>query len=124
MDSELNGALLIVTGCLLPTPSEYLLVLSGIQPVEFRRQGATLFITNRGRLDPDHILPGKFTCVTNVNKEILKCKSVQCGSTEQTADRIISHCFTHRAPQGILDLAVWWFTLAVWRSRLVKGCSG
>ena len=35
-----------------------LLVLSGIQPVELRRQGATLSLAHRGSLDPDHILYG------------------------------------------------------------------
>ena len=41
VDSVLNDALRIVTGCLRPTPSVYLPVLSDIQPAEFRRQGAT-----------------------------------------------------------------------------------
>ena len=32
--------------------------LSGIQPVELRRMGATLSLAHRGSLDPDHILYG------------------------------------------------------------------
>ena len=41
-----------------PTPTDHLPVLSGIQPAELRRLGATLFLDHRGSLDPDHILYG------------------------------------------------------------------
>ena len=58
IDNVLNDALRIVTGCLRPTPTDYLPVLSGIQPAEFRRLGATLSLAYRGSLDPDHILHG------------------------------------------------------------------
>ena len=58
MDSVLNDAMRIVTGCLSPTPTVHLPVLSGIQPVELRRLRATLSLAHRGSLDPDHILYG------------------------------------------------------------------
>ena len=58
IDSVFNDALRIVTGCLRPTPMDHLLILSGIQPAELRRLGATLFLVHRGSLDPDHILYG------------------------------------------------------------------
>ena len=58
IDSVLNDALHIVTGCLRPTPTDHLPVLSGIQPAELRRLGATLSLAYRGSLDPDHILHG------------------------------------------------------------------
>ena len=58
IDSVLNDALRIVTGCLRPTPTDHLPVLSGIQPGELRRLGATLSLAYRGSLDPDHILHG------------------------------------------------------------------
>ena len=58
IDSVLNDALRIVTGCLRPTPTDHLLVLSGIQPAELRRMGATFSLAYRGSLDPDHILYG------------------------------------------------------------------
>ena len=58
LDSVLNDALRIVTGCLRPTPTDHLPVLSGIQPAELRRMGATLSLAYRGSLDPDHILYG------------------------------------------------------------------
>ena len=56
IDSVLNDALRIVTGCLRPTPTDYLHVLSGIQPAELCRLGATLSLAYRGSLDPHHIL--------------------------------------------------------------------
>ena len=56
IDSVLNDALCIVTGCLRPAPTDYLPVLPGIHPAELRRLGATLSLAHRGSLDPDHIL--------------------------------------------------------------------
>ena len=58
IDSVLNDALRIVTGCLRPTPTDHLPVLSGIQPAELRRMGATLSLAYRGSLETDHILHG------------------------------------------------------------------
>ena len=58
IDSVLNDALRIVTECLRPTPTDHLPVLSGIQPAELRRLGATLSLAHCGCLDPDHILYG------------------------------------------------------------------
>ena len=58
IDSVLNDALRIVTGCLRPTPTDHLSILSGIQPAELCRLGATLSLAYRGSLDPDHILYG------------------------------------------------------------------
>ena len=58
IDSVLNDALHIVTGCLRPTPTDYLPVLSGIQPAELRQMAATLSLAYRGSLDPHHILYG------------------------------------------------------------------
>ena len=58
IDSVLNNALRIVTGCLRPTPTDHLPILSGIQPAELRRMGATLSLAHRGSIDPNHILYG------------------------------------------------------------------
>ena len=58
IDSVLNDALRIVTGCLCPTPTDHLPVLSGIQPAELWQIGGTLSLAHRGSLDPDHILYG------------------------------------------------------------------
>ena len=56
IDSVLNDTLRIVTGCLRPTPTDHLPVLSGIQSAEFRRMEATLSLAHCGSLDSDHIL--------------------------------------------------------------------
>ena len=58
IDSVMNNALRIVTGCLRPTLTDHLPVLSGIQPAELRRMAATLSLAHHGSLDPDHILYG------------------------------------------------------------------
>ena len=58
IDSVLNDALVIVTGCLRPTPTDHLPILSGIPPAELCRLGATLSLAYLGSLDPDHILYG------------------------------------------------------------------
>ena len=50
INSVLNDALRIVTGCLRPTPTDYLPILAGIQPAELRRRGATLSLANRAIL--------------------------------------------------------------------------
>ena len=57
-DNVLNDALRMVTGCLRPTPTDHLPVLSGIQPAELCQMGATLSLAHRGSLDPNHILHG------------------------------------------------------------------
>ena len=44
------------TGCLRPTPTDHQPILSGIQPAELCRMGATLSLAHRGSLDPNHIL--------------------------------------------------------------------
>ena len=56
IDSVLNDALCIVTGCLRSTPTNHLPALSAFQPAELRRLGATLSLAHRESLDPDHIL--------------------------------------------------------------------
>ena len=58
IDSVLNDALCIVTGFLHPTPMDHLPILTGIQPAELCRMGATLSLAYCGSLDPNHILYG------------------------------------------------------------------
>ena len=59
IDSILNDALCIATGCLRPTPTENLPVLAGIQPAELHRLEATLSLANRAIHDPDYVLHGQ-----------------------------------------------------------------
>ena len=86
IDSVLNDALHIVTGCLCPTPMDHLPVLSGIQPAELHRMGATLSLAYRGSLDPDHILYGLLS-----------------GSSDTHQVRLRSRCPFVPAVQNLLD---------------------
>ena len=74
IDSVLNDALRIVTGYLCPTPTDYLPILSGIQPAELRSLGATLSLARRGTLDPDHILLGQPAGLPDLPQERLKSR--------------------------------------------------
>ena len=74
IDSVLNDALRMVTGCLRPTPTDHLPVLSGIQPVELRGMGATLSLAYRGSLDPDHILYGLLSGSSDTLQERLRSR--------------------------------------------------
>ena len=59
LDRPINDALCMVTGCLKPTPTEYLPVLSGIPPAELRRKAATLSLASQS-LEPGHTLYSYF----------------------------------------------------------------
>ena len=86
IDSVLNDALRIVTGCLRPTPTDHLPILSGIHPAELRRMGATLSLAHRGSLDPDHILHGLLS-----------------GSSDTCQMRLRSRCPFVPAARNLLD---------------------
>ena len=74
IDSVLNDALRIVTGCLRPTRTDHLPILSGIQPAELRRLGATLSLSHRGSLDPDQILYGLLSESTDTRQMRLRSR--------------------------------------------------
>ena len=74
IDSVLNDALRIVTGCLRPTATDHLLILSGIQPAELRQMVATLSLDHRGSLDPDHILYDLFSEPTDTRQMRLRSR--------------------------------------------------
>ena len=58
IDPVTNNTLRIVTGCLLPSPTDYLTVLAGIPPAEVRRRQATLTLARRA-LEPNYLLHHK-----------------------------------------------------------------
>ena len=88
IDSVLNDALRIVTGCLRPTPTDHLPVLSGIQPAELRRLGATLSLTYRGSLDPDHILHGLLSGSSDTGKVRLRSRRPVCARCANLLDNL------------------------------------
>ena len=75
IDSVLNDALLLVAGCLRPTPTDHLPVHLGNQPAELRRMGATLSLAYRGSLDPDHILYGLLSGSSDTRQVRLRSSS-------------------------------------------------
>lgn len=56
VDTVINSALWIVTGCLKPTPVSYLPVLAGIAPASLRRDAATLTLARKAQKYDWHIL--------------------------------------------------------------------
>ena len=74
IDNVLNDALRIVTGCLGPTLTDHLPILSGIHPAKLRQMGATLSLAYRGSLDPDHILHGLLSGSSNTRQVRLRSR--------------------------------------------------
>ena len=88
IDSVLNDALRIVTGCLRPTPTDHLPKLSGIQPAELRRMGATLSLAYRGSLDPDYILNGLLSGSSDACQERLKSRRPFVSAARNLLDNL------------------------------------
>ena len=88
IDSVLNDALRIVTGCLRPTPTDHLPVLSGIQPPELCRMGATLSLVYRGSLDPYHILHGLLSGSSDTRQVRLKSRRPFVSAARNLLDNL------------------------------------
>ena len=88
IDSVLNEALRIVTGCLRSTSTDHLSVLSGIQPAELRRMGATLSLAHRGSLDPDHILYGLLSGSSNTRQVRLRSRRPFVPAAQNLLDNL------------------------------------
>ena len=56
LDTKLNSAMRIVTGCVKSTPTECLPVLSGIMPPSLRRELAAKNLAKKVMRDPTHIM--------------------------------------------------------------------
>ena len=90
IDSVLNDALHIVTGCLRPTPTDHLPVLSGIQPAELRRMGAILPLAYRGYLDPDHTLYGLLSGSSDTGQVKLRSRRPFVPTARNLLDNLAS----------------------------------
>ena len=88
IDNVLNDALRMVTGCLRPTPTDHLPVLSGIQPAELRRMGATLSLAHRGSLDPDHILHGLLSGSSDTRQVKLRSRRLFVSAARNLLDNL------------------------------------
>ena len=73
IDSAINDALRTVPGYLRPEPADNLLILilAGIQPAEFRRNGATLSPAHRP-IEPRHLFHSALACPSSGNARHLK----------------------------------------------------
>ena len=74
IDSVLNSGLRIVTGCLRPTPTDHLPVLSDIQPGELHQMRAKLSLAHRKSLYSDHILYGLLSGSSDTRQVRLKSR--------------------------------------------------
>ena len=88
IDSVLNDALRIVTGCLRPTPTNYLPILADIQPAELRHRGATLSLANRATLNPDHILHEQLVEKQNAHQVRLKSRRPFVPAAQKLLDSL------------------------------------
>ena len=84
----LNDALRIVTGCLRPTPTDHLPVLSGILPAELHRMGATLSLAHRGSLDPDHIVYGLLSVSSDTGQVRLRSRRPFVTAVQNLLDNL------------------------------------
>ena len=74
IDSVLNNALRIDTGCLCSAPTDHLPILSGIHPAELRRLGATLSLAKRGPWTQTKHFHGQLAGLPDVPRERLKSR--------------------------------------------------
>ena len=88
IDSVLNDALRIVTGCLHPTPTNHLPVLSGIQPAELHRMGATLSLAYCGFLDPNHTLYGLLSGSSDTRQARLRSRRPFVAGTQNLLNNL------------------------------------
>ena len=102
IDSVLNDALRINTGCLRPTPTDHLPIFSDIQPPELRRMGATVSLAHRRSLDPDHILYGLLSGFSDVFQVRLRCRRPIVPASRNLLDNLAgqgirtSECTNHK----------------------------
>ena len=78
---------------LRPTPTDHLPVLSGIQPAELRRLGATLSLAYRGSLDPDHILYGLLSGSSDTRQVRLRSRRPFVPGARNNLARLGIHAF-------------------------------
>ena len=89
IDNVLNDALRIVTGCLLPTPTDHLPVLLGIQPAQLRRLGATLSLAKSESLNHDHILYGILNGSSDTRQVRLRSRRPFVSAARNLLDNLV-----------------------------------
>ena len=71
LDTTLNDTLRIITGCLKPTPTEFLPVLSGIVPASLCREHYTHRLVSKTLQDPHHLLHNNVSGSTDLGRQRL-----------------------------------------------------
>ena len=107
VDSILNDALCLVTGCLRPTPTDDLPALAGIHfkdPYfhsrgQFRATWNSLPRTSWVRLNRLRTGVGRFHS-SMYKWGLASLPNCECGATEQTEDHVISSCLIHHVTRG------------------------
>ena len=112
IDSVLNDALRIVTGCLRLTPTDHLPIFSGTQPAELRRLGATLFLAYRGCLDSDHILYGLLAGSSDTRQVRLRSRRPFVLSARNLLDNLVR-----------LGIRAFEWTNYKWKTEYCEGAS-
>ena len=74
LDSALNDTMRIITGCLRPTPTVFLPVLSGVEPPDVRREARVGRLVNAARTFPGHILHDCVIAATSIGRQRLKSR--------------------------------------------------
>ena len=82
IDTAINDALRIVTGCLHPTPADNLKILAGIQPAELRRIGAILSLPRRVT-GPGHLLHSALIRPSSADARRLKSRHPFAPAAQQ-----------------------------------------
>ena len=108
IDSVLNDALRIVTGCLRPTPTDHLPVLSGIQPAS-----VDLWISAyRGSLDFDHTLYGLLSGSSDIRQVRLRPRRPFAPAARNLLDNLAS-----------LDIRAFEWTNHKWKTEYCENAS-
>jgi len=81
VDSAINDALQIVSGCLLPTPADNLSILADIQP-ELHHNGVTLSLA-RHAIEPEHLLYPALARPLSADVQHLKSRQPFVPAAEQ-----------------------------------------
>ena len=74
LDCALNDTMRIITGCLRPTPTVFLPVLSGVEPPDVRREARVGRLVNAARTFPGHILHDCVIAATSIGRQRLKSR--------------------------------------------------
>jgi len=80
--STIKDSLRIVTGCLRPTPADNLPILVGIQPAEFRLNGATLSLARRA-IEPGDLFHSAVTCPSSADPRRLTSRQPFAPAAQQ-----------------------------------------